>query len=38
MMIGFIFWFKPLTLNIFHEWFNTVIIGTVDAPLFDDWF
>jgi len=42
MMIGFIFWTKPLTLKLFHKWFdtefNSVIIDTVDEPLFDDGF
>lgn len=35
-------WSKRLTLKLFHEWFdtefNTVIIDTVDEPLFDDGF
>ena len=35
-------WPKPLTLKMFHEWFDTefhtVIIDTVDEPLFDDGF
>jgi len=35
-------WPKPLTLKLFHEWFDTefhsVIIDTVDEPLFDDGF
>jgi len=33
-------WPKPLTLKLFHKWFDTefhtVIIDTVDKPLFDD--
>ncbi len=33
-------WPKPLTLNLFYEWFdtefNTVIIDTVGEPIFDD--
>lgn len=33
-------WPKPLTLKLFHEWFdtkfNTVIIDTVDGPIIDD--
>lgn len=33
-------WPGPLTLKLFHEWFdpefNTIIIDTVDEPLFDD--
>jgi hypothetical protein len=35
-------WPKPRTLKLFCEWFetefNTVIIDTVDEPLFDDGF
>lgn len=35
-------WPKPLTLKLFHKWFdtefNTMIIDTVDGPLFDDGF
>ena len=35
-------WPKPRTLKLFYEWFetefNTVIIDTVDEPLFDDGF
>ncbi|NBC05364.1 MAG: hypothetical protein GVY20_16895 [Bacteroidetes bacterium] len=33
-------WPKPLTLKLFHEWFdtefNSIIIDTVDGPIFDD--
>lgn len=33
-------WPKPRTLKLFHKWFetefNTVIIDTVDEPLYDD--
>lgn len=33
-------WPKRLTLTLFHEWFetefNSVIIDTVDGPIFDD--
>lgn len=33
-------WPKPLTFKLFHEWFetefNSIIIDTVDEPIFDD--
>lgn len=33
-------WPEPITLKLFHEWFetefNSVIIDTVDQPLYDD--
>lgn len=33
-------WPKPLTLKLFHKWFetefNTVLFDTVDEPIFDD--